>query len=740
MGAAALHEQQSSHVHTRLSHDRSLLALQDRRIRLRGTRWATSWVAAATAGLLTSIGSVPDAHAAATRAVDSKALVSAADNLQDWLTHGRTYDEQRFSPLDQINTGNVKILGLAWFADLDTARGQEATPLVIDGTIYITTAWSKVRAYDAVSGKLRWGYDPKVPGEAGVRVCCDVVNRGLATWGRRLYLGTLDGRLIALDRDTGRPLWSKLTVDPSRAYTITGAPRVIDGRVIIGNSGAEMGVRGYVAAYDSTNGRELWRFYTVPGRPGTNQRPHLERAAATWKGEWWTFGGGATVWDSMAYDPKLDLLYVGTGNGSPWNQAFRSPGGGDNLYIDSIIALQPRTGEYVWHYQTTPGDTWDFDAAQHMILADLEIGGRLRKVLMQASKNGFFYVLDRATGQLISAANFVAVNWAKGIDVQSGRPIENPDARIDKTGKPYVVVPGPGGAHSWQPMSYDPKTGLVYIPALEAGFPFVPEGHWQEVAQGFNTGMDFAAAAMPADTNVRAAVKAATKGELIAWDPIAQKERWRVAFKGPWNGGVLATGGGLVFQGNATKEFAAYDAASGAKLWSSGAQTGVLAAPVTYSIKGEQYVAVLAGWGGVWALAPGILSEVAGPVRNVSRLLVFKLGASGQLPPESSVPPRPLDPPAVSGTPAQIAEGAQHYGRFCGGCHGDAAYGSTVLPDLRRSALLADGKAWANVVHDGALRNQGMVSFANVLTLEQIEAIRDYVIKRANEDKALGEK
>jgi quinohemoprotein ethanol dehydrogenase len=699
-------------------------------------RRPTGWAAASV--LLISMAPMLDANAAAARAVDAKALLSAADNRDDWLTHGRTYDEQRFSPLDRINTGNVKGLGLAWFADLDTARGQEATPLVIDGSIYITTAWSKVKAYDAVTGKLRWEYDPKVPGDAGIRACCDVVNRGLAAWGQRLYLGTLDGRLIALDRETGKLVWSKLTVDPSKPYGISGAPRVIDGRVIIGNSGAEMGVRGYVAAYDSNDGRELWRFYTVPDRPGANAAPHLKRAEATWKGEWWSLGGGGTVWDSMAYDPKLDLLYVGSGNGTPWNQAYRSPGGGDNLYIDSIIALKPNTGTYVWHYQTTPGDTWDFDAAQHMILAELKIGGRPRSVLMQASKNGFFYVLDRATGELISAANYVAVTWAKGIDVKSGRPIENPEARIDKTGKPFVVVPGPGGAHSWQPTSYDPRTGLVYIPAQEAGFPFIPEANWKPAAQGFNTGIDFAAAAMPADPKVRAGVLAGTKGALIAWDPVAQHERWRVNFNGPWNGGVLTTGGGLVFQGNAAKEFAAYDAGSGAKLWSSSVQTGILAAAVTYSIKGEQYVAVLAGWGGIWALAPGILSEVAGPVRNVSRLLVYKLGAGTQLPPELPLARLPLDPPAATGTPEQLAEGAQQYARFCSGCHGDAAYGSTVLPDLRRSRLIGDGKAWSSVVHDGALRERGMVSFANVMNPQQIEAIRHYVIKRANEDKGLG--
>jgi quinohemoprotein ethanol dehydrogenase len=678
------------------------------------------------------------AGAAAPLVVDAQALGAAAGNTQDWLTTGRTYDEQRFSPLEKINTKNVKSLGLAWYADMDTARGQEATPIVIDGRIYVSTAWSKVKAYDGVSGKLLWAYDPKVPGATGVRACCDVVNRGLAAWGRRVYIGTLDGRLIALDRDTGKPAWITMTVDPSIPYTITGAPRIIDGRVIIGNGGAEYGVRGYVTAYDANDGKQLWRFYTVPDRPGSNQAKYLQDAESTWKGEWWKYGGGGTVWDSMAYDPDLDLLYIGVGNGSPWNQAYRSPGGGDNLYLSSIVALKPKTGEYVWHYQTTPGETWDFTATQHMILADLKLGGQTRKVLMQAPKNGFFYVLDRTTGALISANNFVPINWAKSVDLQTGRPIQNIDARIDQTGKPSLVMPGPSGAHSWQPMAYSPSTGLVYIPAQLAAFPYVPAAPWTTEPQGYNTGMDFGAAAMPADPKVRAAAMAATSGALIAWDPVTQQQRWHVDFKGPWNGGLLATAGGLVFQGNSSKEFAAYDAAVGAKLWSTNAQTGIIAAPVTYSVKGVQYVAVMAGWGGVWALAPGVLSEVGGPIRNVSRLLVFKLGGAGHLPPELPIVRLPIDPPAVSGTPEQIAEGAHNYGRFCGVCHGDAAYGSTVLPDLRRSGLIRDSAGWASVVHDGVLSDQGMVSFAKVLDLPQIDSIRLYVIKRANEDKALG--
>ncbi len=411
-------------------------------------------------------------------AVDAADLLAAAGNNANWLTYGRDYAEQRFSPLAAINRANVGQLGLAWYADMDTARGQEATPLVIDGQLFVTTAWSKVKAYDATTGAPLWEYDPQVPGETGVKACCDVVNRGLAAWGDMLFLGTLDGRLVALDRASGREVWSTVTVDQSMSYTITGAPRVIDGKVIIGNGGAEFSTRGYVSAYDAATGEMLWRFYTVPGSPAeaAGEPAHLAAARETWSGEWWHLGGGGTVWDAMAYDPALDLLYIGVGNGSPWNQAYRSPGGGDNLYLSSIVALRPGTGEYVWHYQTTPGDTWDFTATQHIMLADLEIGGRQRQVLMQAPKNGFFYVIDRATGELISASNYVPQNWTTGIDPATGRPIEVPAARYDKTGVPFVSTPGAGGGHNWHPMAFDPGAGLVFIPAIEAGFPYFPEG------------------------------------------------------------------------------------------------------------------------------------------------------------------------------------------------------------------------------------------------------------------------
>ncbi|MCB5425692.1 PQQ-dependent dehydrogenase, methanol/ethanol family [Altererythrobacter sp. CC-YST694] len=677
---------------------------------------------------------------AASGGVTEAMITSPPDG--EWLTYGRDYGEQRYSPLDKINLDNVKDLGLAWSADLDTARGQEGTPLMIGGKLYITTAWSKVKAYDGKTGKLLWEYDPKVPGETGVKACCDVVNRGLGAWGDKLFLGTLDGRLIALDRETGKEVWSQVTVDQTKAYTITGAPRVVKGKVIIGNGGAEYGVRGYVSAYDADSGKQLWRFYTVPGAPeeAKDEPEYLAKARKTWNGEFWKLGGGGTVWDSMAYDPELDLLYIGVGNGSPWNQSYRSPGGGDNLYLSSIVAIRPDTGEYVWHYQETPGETWDFTATQHIMLATLKIDGKERKVLMQAPKNGFFYVIDRETGKLISAKNYVPQNWTTGVDMKTGRPIEVPEARYDKTGKPFVSTPGAGGAHSWHPMAFSPKEGLVYIPVIEAAFPYFPEANWKpNTKRGFNVGIDQAAGGMPADLAARNGARAATKGALVAWDPVAQKERWRVPYQGPWNGGLLSTAGGLLFQGTAAGNFVAYDAKDGKQLWSFAAQTGVVAPPMTYMIDGEQYVAVLAGWGGIWPLAPGgVLNEVAGPVPNISRLLVFKLGGKATLPPAPPLSRMPLDPPPFTGDKAKLASALYNYGRYCGQCHGDAAVGSTVLPDLRRSALLGDADGWASVVHDGALQDNGMVSFAGTLSRQEIEGIRQYVIMRANEDKKLG--
>ncbi len=680
-------------------------------------------------------------------AVGAEDLVNAGADDANWITYGRDYAEQRFSALAQVSRDNVSDLGLSWFADMDTARGQEATPLVMDGKLFVTTAWSKVRSFDAATGEPLWEYDPEVPGETAVKACCDVVNRGLATWGDSLFLGTLDGRLIALDRDSGAVQWETVTVDQEQSYTITGAPRVINGKVIIGNGGAEFGVRGYVAAYDAATGDEEWRFYTVPeGGEDTGAPEYMQAAAETWSGDVLGsesgIGGGGTVWDAMAYDADLDLLYIGVGNGSPWNRAYRSPGEdgtgeGDNLYLSSIVAIRPETGEYVWHYQTTPGETWDYTATQHIMLADLEIGGTPRKVLMQAPKNGFFYVLDRETGEFISGEPYVPVNWASGIDPETGRPIENPETRVDQTGQPALVTPGALGGHNWHPMAYHPDEQLVYIPAFEAAMVYAPEENWKpDRKRGFNVGFNLGAGDLPPNEGIRREVVGTLKGKLLAWDPVKQEARWTVDHPGPWNGGLLATAGGLVFQGTAGSEFNAYDASSGDKLWSFAAQTGVVAPPITYTVDGEQYVAVLAGWGGAYAITvDGSLLNDLAPVRNVSRLLVFKLGGEAALPDMPELASLPLDPPPSRASAEVIAAGGKSYARYCAVCHAPAAVGSTVLPDLRRSGTLQNKAAWQAVVQDGILNDNGMASFADSLTPEQSDAIREYVIARANEDK-----
>jgi quinohemoprotein ethanol dehydrogenase len=666
--------------------------------------------------------------------VNAARLVAADHDADNWLTHGRTYDEQRFSPLKQITAANVGTLGLAWSLDLDTNRGQEATPLAVDGVLYSTSAWSKVQAIDAVTGHLLWQYDPVVPGEVGAKACCDVVNRGVAVWKGRVYVGTLDGRLVALDVKTGKPAWSVVTVDQTKKYTITGAPRIVKGKVLIGNGGAEFGVRGYISAYDADDGKLAWRFYTVPGDPAQPfEAPILKQAATTWKGEYWKLGGGGTVWDSMAYDPELDLLYIGVGNGSPWNQKLRSPGGGDNLFLSSIVALKPDSGEYVWHFQTTPGESWDYTATQHIVLADLPLEGKPRKVLMQAPKNGFFYVLDRTDGKLISAAPFSTLNWAKpAVDPATGRPAINPAAFFGTTGKPWLALPGPLGAHNWQPMSYSPETHLVYIPSQDIPFPYGDPKKFAPDPMAFNTGIDPSILGLPDDPKAKAQVLGMVKGVLKAWDPATQKEVWRVEQAGPWNGGVLSTAGGLVFEGTAAGSFNAYSADKGAALWSFPAQAGVLAAPITYAVGGQQYVAVVVGWGGSFPLAFGEMARQGSIHQNRSRVLAFRLGAAGQLPP---LPPQPAPakPPEPFGPKAKLPIGQAIYEGYCTVCHGGGVVGAGVLPDLRWSPLLASAEGWRAVVIDGARAKNGMVSFAQVLTPDLAELVRAYVVVRAND-------
>ena len=669
-------------------------------------------------------------------AVDDARLLGANGDPGNWMSPGRTLDEQRFSPLQKINVDTVKQLGLAWFFDLDTAhRGQESTPLVIDGVMYVTSAWSKVFALDAKTGAPLWTYDPKVPGQAGINACCDVVNRGVAAWRGRLYLGTLDGRLIALDAASGKPVWEVKTVPDGGRYTITGAPRIVKGMVLIGNGGGEMGVRGYVTAYDANDGKQVWRFFTVPGDPSKPfESPALQSAAKTWSGEWWKLGGGGPVWDSIVYDPQLNLVYIGVGNGM-WNRGKMR---GDALYLSSIVALQADSGQYVWHYQTTPGDEWDFDACSPMILADLKIGGANRAVLMQAPKNGFFYVLDRATGQLISADAYATTTWAKGVDAKTGRPIEVHLARYGESGKLFVSMPGPGGAHSWQPMSFSPTTKLVYLPVTEAAFPFSPERNSPQRELGWNTGDEFTSGSLPQDTKIKLAIEAGLKGHLAAWDPVARKEVWRVELGHPWNGGVVSTAGNLVFQGTGMGEFVAYRADSGERLWSAETQAGVLAGPISYEVDGEQYVAVEVGWGGAFGLAAGELALVSHIASNLPRVLVFKLGATQTLPPLPAAAPAVLDPPPDIAPAATVDAGKALYHTYCSTCHGDAATGSGVLPDLRYSTYIKDSAAMDLVVRQGSRADRGMVAFKTEITPQDLQSIRAYIIHRANQDKDAG--
>jgi alcohol dehydrogenase (cytochrome c)/quinohemoprotein ethanol dehydrogenase len=664
--------------------------------------------------------------------VSDAQIVKADSQPENWLTHGRTYSEQRFSPLRAINDQSAGRLGLAWYFDLDTHRGQEATPIVVDGVMYFSTAWSKVFALNAATGARLWSYDPKVPPQWGANACCDVVNRGVAVWQGKIYIGTLDGRLIALDAATGRLVWEQLTIAPQWRYTITGAPRIVKGKVIIGNGGAEMGVRGYVSAYDAGTGKLVWRFYTVPGDPSKPfESPALEKAAKTWTGEWWKSGGGGTVWDAIVYDPELDLLYIGVGNGGPWNEKYRSPKGGDNLFLSSIVALKPDTGEYVWHYQETPAEMWDYTASQQITLADVTINGQPRKVIFHAPKNGFFYVLDRNDGTLISAKPFTYINWATGVDIKTGRPLETALARYPGT-DPAPVVPGPLGAHSWQPMSFSPVTGLVYIPVNDVGFKYKSAEDFDAKKLAPNYGIDVVAAGMPQDPKIKKSILDSVKGKLVAWDPVQQKQTWAVERPGPWNGGTLATAGNLVFEGTAAGRFEAYRADTGEKVWSFGAQTGVMAGPVTYTVNGEQYIAVLAGWGGVFPLVSGEVAFKSGRVRNVSRMLAFKLDGKASLPPLPSLEEPVLNPPASTASVVAIHRGEAVYQRFCAGCHGDVAVSGGLLPDLRYSARL-EGEQWFKIVRDGEYQSMGMVAFGKEVSQRDAADVRAYVIFRANQ-------
>jgi quinohemoprotein ethanol dehydrogenase len=657
---------------------------------------------------------------AATSAVDSAMIKANTATSRDWPTIGLDYAETRFSKLNQITSDNVGGLGLVWSYSLESSRGVEATPVVIDGIMYQTGPWSIVYAIDARSGKKIWTFDPGVDRAKGYKGCCDVVNRGVAVYKGRVFVGAYDGRLIALDAATGQKVWEKDTlIDREHSYTITGAPRAFNGKVVIGQGGAEYGARGYVTAYDSETGNQLWRWFTVPGDPSKPfEDASMEAAAKTWDpaGKYWINGGGGTAWDTITYDPDLNMVYIGTGNGSPWNRKFRSPSGGDNLYLASLVALNADTGKYVWHYQETPGDNWDYTSSQPMILADITIDGAPRKVILHAPKNGFFFVIDRTNGKFISAKNYVDVNWATGYDA-NGRPIEVAEARGEQ---PFDSIPGPYGAHNWHPMSFNPQTGLVYLPAQNIPLRVVEEKTWTHNANspgqihsglGWNLGFNIDAAPP----------KSLPFGRLLAWDPVKQKEAWRVEHVSPWNGGTLTTAGNLVFQGTADGRFIAYNATTGVKLWETPVGTGVVAAPATYMVDGVQYVSVAVGWGGVF----GILLR-ATELNSPGTVYTFALGGKASPPNFVKYQTEGLLE-GVKYDPKDVQEGTLLYLSNCVFCHGVPGVdkgGNVRNLGYVPTEVITNLK---DIVFNGPFKDRGMPDFTGKLKEEDIVKLQAFI-------------
>ena len=663
----------------------------------------------------------PEHIKAAVGKVDGRFIRANAATGRDWPSYGLDYAETRHSRLAKITADNVKDLGLVWSYDLESTRGVEATPVVVDGVMYVTASWSIVHAIDVRTGKRIWSYDPKVPREGGYKGCCDVANRGVALHQGKVFVASYDGRLFGLDAATGSKVWEQDTiVDRKMSYTITGAPRVFKGRVIIGNGGAEYGVRGYLTAYDAATGKQAWRWFSVPGDPAKGfEDPSMAKAAKTWDPavKWWEAGGGGTMWDTMAFDPDLNLMYVGTGNGSPWARSTRSPAGGDNLYLSSLVALNPDTGKYVWHYQETPGDNWDFTATQPMILADLKIDGAARKVILHAPKNGFFFVIDRTNGKFISAQNFVEVNWATGYD-KSGRPIESNIART--ADRPREIIPSAFGARNWHPMSFNPATGLAYMPVQGIPLTLADNKGWKFNAAsplephsnlGWNLSM-YVNAEPP---------KSKPYGRLIAWDPVAQKEKWVVEHVSPWNGGTLSTAGNLVFQGTADGRFMAYDARDGKKLWEAATGTGVVAAPSTYEVDGQQYVSVAVGWGGVYGIAARA-TERKGP----GTVYTFAIG--GKAPPPGFVEYKMNA--LLQGVPydkAQYEAGTALYVSNCAFCHGVPGVdrGGNV-PNLGFSSSETIG-ALDKWLFNGPATKNGMPDFTGKLQPADVPKLQAFI-------------
>jgi quinohemoprotein ethanol dehydrogenase len=665
--------------------------------------------------------------------VNDKAL-SDESLVSEWLAYGGTHYERRYSPLQDVNTETVSGLKVEWYLDLPGDNALVSTPLVVNGTVYFTGTRNIVRAVDAVSGELLWTYDPELGRHLAEKRRLGAGNsRGISFYEGKVFVPTADGRLIALDAKDGKALWSTQTIEEGSALYITGAPKAFKGKVLIGNGGTEIGpTRGYVTAYDADTGEQAWRFYIVPGNPADGfESEAMEMAAETWKGEWWKHGGGGNVWHGITYDPDLDALYIGTGNGSPWNQNIRSPGGGDNLFLCSVVALNPDTGEYLWHYQTTPGETWDYNSNMDIVLADLEVDGETVKALLHAPKNGFFYVINRENGELISAEPFADVNWASHVDMKTGKPVEIEGARYDEG--TAEIAPGPWGAHSWHAMSYNPDTGLAYIPALHMSLNFTQEGvdvdNFQ--AEPFRGGVGTMLSypdPQPRDY----------PASLIAWDPVKQQAAWEIEQEHFWNAGTLTTAGNLVFQGRPDGMFLAYDARNGDMLWSTNLGLGISAPPITYKIGDTQYIALLVGWGGAFSGLAGQMAADRGWAygRHMRRLVTFSLDGSATLPVQPPPEfPQPLAAPDFVVDETLAVEGRLLFQRekiegICWVCHGEYAVAGGQAPDLRASPIVLDAAAFDSVVRGGGKTNAGMPRFP-ALTDRELESLRHYIRQQA---------
>jgi len=684
--------------------------------------------------LLLSLSTCYQAWAAPTSSAQSAAVVKTRSSDTEWHAYNGTPAEQRYALLDQVNTDNVQRLALDWLFDLPSGNTMTA-PVMADGKLFITTGHAHIRALDATRGEQLWEFDSGARELSGFRLRYGFGNKGLAYWNGRVFTGTHDGRVIALNANTGELLWENRTIEQEELRSllpwadtpdaeivdhryVNGPPRVFDGKVIIGHGGADVApVRGHVDAFDAKTGERLWRFYTVPGNPADGfESDAMAMAAETWSGEWWKQGGGGTAWHGFSHDPDLNHLYIGVGNGYPYNHTLRSAGEGDNLFLASIVAVDIDTGEYQWHYQTTPGEQSDYTATQDMTLATLSIDGEERKVLMQAPKNGFFYVIDRTNGQLISAEPFAKVSWATHVDRDSGRPVEVSGYRYHG-GELFELWPSVSGAHSWQPQSFSPRTGLVYIPVTERASLIGDKG-LDLSSPGAGTGLI-------GDFNL--GIPGSRQSFLRAWDPVAQELRWEQPTPGDWPGGTLATAGDLVFQGRIDGKFVAYHAATGAVLWEYNAATPVLAPPISYAINGRQYIVVLTGSGttGGGLLTEGI-ADFRTDYRMPRRVLTFALDGEAKVPP-SPAPPRRAPDPAYQPDLQLEAEGAQQFARSgCLICHGNNAVAGGAAPDLRLSPIVLSREAFQGVVRDGLLVSKGMPQFSE-LTKAQVESIRQYL-------------